>query len=263
MRCFGAARGWSTRTLKSMRTHRYDAIDALRGFALVWMTLFHFCYDLNDFGYLHQDLHNDTFWTLQRTVILSTFLFCAGMGQAVALHTGQSWKRFWRRLAQIAGCAVLVSAATWPMFHDSFIYFGVLHGMVIMLVIARLTASWGRALWIAGLLAIVMGELGPHLAWLHWTNLLNSRWLNWLGFITQKPITEDYVPIFPWLGLMLWGLATGKWLLQQPVFRAYKPGRPGRWFAALGRRSLTYYMIHQPVLFGGLLLLEWITQRNT
>ena len=245
-----------------MSTHRYDAIDVLRGIALVWMTLFHFCFDLNDFGYLHQDLHNDPFWTWQRTIILGTFLFCAGMGQALALHSGQSWNRFWRRWLQIAGCAVLVTAGSWQIFPNSFIYFGVLHAMVLMLVIARLTVAWGRALWVAGLLAIVMGFMGPYLAWLPWADMLNLRWLNWLGFITHKPITEDYVPIFPWLGLMWWGVAAGNWLLQQPTFLAYKPKRPGRWLAALGRWSLSYYITHQPVLIGGIMLLKWITQKN-
>ena len=80
-----------------MPLQRLDAIDALRGLALVWMTVFHFCFDLNHFGYWKQDFYTDPFWTGQRTCILSLFLFCAGLGQAVALHQGQTWTRFWRR----------------------------------------------------------------------------------------------------------------------------------------------------------------------
>jgi uncharacterized membrane protein len=30
------------------------------------------------------------------------------------------------------------------MFPKTFIYFGVLHGMAVMLIIVRLTAGWGR-----------------------------------------------------------------------------------------------------------------------
>ena len=29
---------------------RIDAIDTLRGLALVWMTAYHFCFDLNNLG---------------------------------------------------------------------------------------------------------------------------------------------------------------------------------------------------------------------
>jgi peptidoglycan/LPS O-acetylase OafA/YrhL len=33
----------------------------------------------------------------------------------------------------------------------------------------------------------------------------------------------------------------------------------GRRLAALGRWSLSYYMLHQPVLIGGLMGLAWVT----
>ena len=135
---------------------RFEAVDALRGLAMVWMTAFHFSYDLNHFGFWQQDFYRDTFWTGQRTLILSLFLFCAGLGQAIALAQGQSWPRFGRRWAQIAGCALLVSAGSWLMYPQSFIYFGVLHGMALMLIIVRLTAHWGRWLWLWGTVAIAM-----------------------------------------------------------------------------------------------------------
>src|SRR6188474_1000552 len=110
-----------------MPASRFDSIDALRGFAIVWMTLFHFCFDLAYFGWLKTNFHVDPFWTTQRTLIVSLFLFCAGLGQAMATGQGQGWPRFWKRWAQVAGCAVLVSIGSYLMFPRSFIYFGVLH----------------------------------------------------------------------------------------------------------------------------------------
>ena len=101
-------------------TSRFDTLDALRGAAMVWMTVFHFCFDLNHFGYLRQNFYQDPFWTWQRTAIVSLFLLCAGMGQAVAIAQQQSWPRFWRRWVQIAGCAVLVSAGSYWMYPNSF-----------------------------------------------------------------------------------------------------------------------------------------------
>jgi uncharacterized membrane protein len=129
---------------------RFDAVDALRGFAMVWMTAFHFCFDLNQFRYIQQNFYKDPVWTWQRTFILSLFLFCAGMGQAIAVAQGQTWLHFWRRWRLVAVCALLVTAGSWLMYPKSFIYFGVLHGMAVMLIIARLTARWGRWLWWLG-----------------------------------------------------------------------------------------------------------------
>ena len=35
---------------------RFDRLDALRGVAIVWMAIFHFCYDLNYFGFIQQNM---------------------------------------------------------------------------------------------------------------------------------------------------------------------------------------------------------------
>ena len=244
-----------------MPSPRFAALDALRGLALVWMTVFHFCFDLNQFGYWRQDLYHDPFWTLQRTAILSTFLICAGMGQAVALQQGQSWARFWRRWGQVAGCAVLVTAGSYLMFPRSFIYFGVLHGIALMSIVARLTAHWGNWLWLLGLMAIASQPLAAYLlAGTALADPFNARWLNWLGLITHKPITEDYVPVIPWLGLMWWGVAAGNWWLQRPARVAWQPARPGRGLVVLGRWSLAYYMLHQPVLIGAMMLVKLVAR---
>src|SRR5690606_19683788 len=115
-----------------------------------------FCFDLDHFGYQAQDFLADPFWTLQRTAIVSLFLFCAGLGQAIAVDRSQGWGRFGKRWAQIAGCALLVTAGSIAMFPRSFIYFGVLHGMAVMLLVARSTAAWRQWLWPLGALAVLL-----------------------------------------------------------------------------------------------------------
>ena len=253
--------------MASKPTHpsgRLEAVDALRGLAIVWMTLFHFCFDLNHYGFLRQNFYQDPFWTWQRTAIVSLFLFCAGLGQAIAQAQGLSWSRFWRRWLQVAGCAVLVSAGSVMMFPQSFIYFGVLHGMALMLLLLRLGAPWARRhlLLLCLLGAVLVAAKFIAAQTLQGTpaaELLNQKGLNWLGLITRKPVTEDYVPIVPWLGVMLWGFALGSWLVQRaPLWlRSALPHglTPLAW---LGRWSLSYYMLHQPVLIGAVMLAVYL-----
>jgi uncharacterized membrane protein len=242
-------------------TPRYDAIDALRGAALVWMTAFHLGFDLNHFGYWQPDYYRDPLWTTQRTCILSLFLFCAGLGQAVALHQGQTAARFWRRWAQIAGCALLVTLGSALMYPRSFIFFGVLHGIAVMLVLVRLTAHWGPWLWLAGACAIGLAHVAALLLeGSAAAAMFNGPGLSWLGLVTLKPVTEDYVPVLPWLGVMWWGMAAGQWLLRaSPAWlgRNWK-SPPARGLAALGRWSLSWYMVHQPLMIGVLLLIGWM-----
>ena len=251
------------RTPSPTAPQRFDSVDALRGFAMLWMTAFHFCFDLNHFGYIQQSFLTDPFWTWQRTCILSLFLFTAGLGQAIATQQGQSWARFWRRWVLVLGAALLVSAGSYWMYPQTFIYFGVLHGMALMLVLTRLTVGWGRWLWWLGGLAVAIGLVASYLISMRgnpgFEQLLNARSLNWLGLITQKPVTEDYVPLIPWLGLMWWGMAAGQWLLKQhPGWLAAATAKTNVVIAALallGRWSLSYYLVHQPVMIGALMVL--------
>ena len=235
-------------------SQRHDRLDALRGLAIVWMALFHFGFDLNHFNLLlpKQNFYTDAFWTQQRTVIVSLFLFTAGLAQAVALDAGQGWPRFWRRWAQIAACAVLVSAGSALMFPRSWISFGILHGIAVMLVAARWAAPLRAWLWPLGLGLVLLPQWLQH-------PFFDSAWTNWIGLVTRKPVTEDFAPVLPWLGVMLWGLAVGQWLLthrRSALAGAVPSGlRP---LAGLGRWSLSFYMVHQPVLIGGLLAWRWL-----
>ena len=231
---------------------RLERLDALRGVAIVWMAAFHFCFDLSHFKFIQQNFYTDPFWTLQRAMIVSMFMFVAGMGQAIALRQEPGWPRFWRRWAQVAACAVLVSFGSALMFPKSFITFGVLHGFAAMLIVIRLSASAGAWLWLAGLLAILLPQFVQH-PW------FDTRWTNWVGLVTRKPVTEDFAPLLPWLGVMWWGLASGRWVLARHPQWLTNPlpmGLSG--LALLGRWSLSFYMVHQPVLIGVLLLATWL-----
>jgi uncharacterized membrane protein len=244
------------------RFDRFDRLDALRGVAIVWMALFHFSFDLNHFGLLTpvQDFYRDPLWTGQRTAIVSLFLLCAGLGQAVALAgradaplAERFDRRFWRRWGQVAVCAALVSVGSALMFPGSWISFGVLHGIAVMLLLVRVLAPLqvrrgGPALLLAlAALALVLPQFVAH-------PLFDTRWTNWVGLTTRLPVTEDHVPVLPWLGVMLAGLVAGGWLLRHargvlagPVPALLRP------LAVLGRWSLSFYMLHQPVLIGGIL----------
>ncbi|WPB59155.1 heparan-alpha-glucosaminide N-acetyltransferase [Xylophilus sp. GOD-11R] len=233
---------------------RASRLDALRGLAVVWMTVFHFCFDLNFHGFIQQRMLSDPVWTWQRASIVTLFLFCAGMGQALALASGQGWPRFWRRWAQVAGCALAVTAGSYFMFPKTFIGFGVLHGLATMLIIARLSGRFGGWLWPMGAVALLSPLVAQAL--LPGTGLeaaFNGVPLRVLGLVTVKPFTEDYVPILPWLGVVWWGLAAGSWAARHRRAWLEGPlagGAAARALAWLGRHSLPWYMLHQPVLMG-------------
>ena len=84
--------------------------------------------------------------------------------------------------------------------------------------------------------------------------MFDTRALSVLGFVAHKPITEDYVPLAPWAGVVFIGIALGN-VLAAHSFGAVAPlATAPAWLRWLGRHSLAVYMVHQPILLGVLWL---------
>jgi uncharacterized membrane protein len=153
----------------------------------------------------------------------------------------------------VAGAALLVSVGSWLVFGPRFIWFGILHFIAAALLLARPLVRFGAWNLALGVLAFV--------AWLLYADpLFNDTPANIVGFITQKPRTEDFVPLFPWLAAVLVGVGLGTlwknagWKV--PAGLAPLNQRPPRLLRFLGAWALTVYLVHQPLLMGALTLLK-------
>ncbi|MBU6485907.1 MAG: DUF1624 domain-containing protein [Betaproteobacteria bacterium] len=228
------------------RPGRVPSLDTLRGIAIVAMAAYHFCFDLRYFGFLRADLEHDWRWITARTLILSTFLLVAGASMVLAERDRQSARRRWLAHAGVIAIAALaVSAGSYLMFPQTWIWFGVLHAIAASLVIARPFVRRPAIAMAAGVAIIVAGLAFQNAAF-------DNRALGWLGFMTAKPATEDYVPLFPWTGVLLLGTGLGH-LLVRTRFAVLGPlERAPRLLAFLGRHSLAVYLVHQPILIGAL-----------
>ena len=226
---------------------RVAEVDALRGIAIVAMIAYHFSFDLRLFGLARLDFEGDPFWLGARAAIVSTFLGLVGVSLVLARRAGVTAAQRWKRTATIAACALAVSVASWLAFPTSYIWFGILHCIAVASVVAwpftRRPAH--RARLRRG------GDRGGHLV----THpAFDSRALAWIGFTTHKPVTQDYVPLFPWLGAALVGVAAGDALVRRSFAPLAFLARAPRALVWLGRHSLAVYMVHQPILIGALAL---------
>ena len=227
---------------------RLPIVDIARGVAITQMIAYHFCYDLNYFQWIHVALTRDAPWIAWRTAIVSQFLFLVGVSLTLrgASEGAAERGRFWKRWAQIAGCACLVSLASWWLFGARWIWFGVLHFVAVAQLLLLALSRRGPAV---GLLGIVVLAMGGALQFA----LFDDNALSWIGFSPTKPQTEDFVPLFPWLGVVLLGMgAASFWRRSDAAWaQALRRCRTGRWrpLAFLGRWPLSVYMLHQPLLF--------------
>ncbi len=116
---------------------RLPLVDVLRGFAVAQMIVYHFIYDLNYFGWVTLRMLSDQPWVGWRAGIVTQFLLLVGVGLVLRTSFKPGLVDFWRRWAQIAGAALLVSVGSAAVFGPRFIWFGILHFVAAALVLAR------------------------------------------------------------------------------------------------------------------------------
>ena len=222
---------------------RIAGVDALRGGALCLMFAYHFSFDLRYYRVIAADFEHDPFWLGFRALIVTAFMALVGVSLVLADRAGATRTHFWRRIGVIAACAVAASAGSYFVFPRTFISFGILHCIAVASVLAwPLVRRPGFALAVG--IAVIVAGLA------YSDPLFDQRALSWLGFTTYKPSTEDFVPIFPWAGVVFVGIAAGH-ALARTSFRVLAPlaQSPG-WLRFIGRHSLVVYMVHQPILLG-------------
>jgi len=225
---------------------RLPLIDIARGVAIVAMVFYHLAWDLSFYRLIPVDAGYDPGWVAFARSILFAFILLVGMGLVLGHGEGVRWRAFWRRWLLVAAGAGLITLGTFIVFPDSFVYFGVLHAIALFSLLALpflFTPVWLTALVGAAVIA---------LPFLHADPLFDQKAFSWLGFWVTPPLTNDLVPVFPWFGFTLAGVAAMRLMRGRPVMArlaAVQPrSRPARGLALMGRWSLLVYLVHQPVL---------------
>ena len=243
------------------KTDRIWELDALRGLCILCVILIHLIFDLIYF--IGLDLHLPAWYVFIQQyggvifVVLSGC--CATLGS-----------RSFRRGCIVFACGMLISLVTFGMYRlgmasrDVIVWFGVLHlnAAAVLLtclvypLLQRLPAGAGLAAS-AALFALTNQLPEGYLGFENWrlcavpAGLYKTNWF-WLGLpdLTQFA-SADYFPILPWVFLFWCGVF---------LARLWRPGRgepPAalRPLCAIGRNTLLVYMLHQPVLTIGTILI--------
>lgn len=230
---------------------RIQIIDAARGVALIAMAIFHCAWDLSLFGYMDQSALQGG-WTFFARCIASSFLFLVGM--SIVLSGGFEGKRFIRRWLQVAIAALIITIATYIAIPDNFIFFGILHIIAVSMILGSIliTAPW----YLLGMAAIFVFFASDQIT----TELFNAPWAAFIGLTSHRVNSVDFVPLFPWFSAVLLGMAAAKLAIETkfivPLERfSHDILAP---FARLGRYSLIFYLVHQPILIALIFMVSQI-----
>ena len=218
-----------------MSNVRDSSLDLMRGLAIIMMIAFHFIYDLNSFGFTDVPLFTHWVGIAWRCLIVFLFLSAVGISLVIAHSKQLNIKKYIKRLMYLGIAALTVSAGTYIMFRDAWVYFGILHLIWISSVIAISFVNLPKiSLFIAVL--ILVGSIFNQPSFEFFPKVFDPYLP--LGSI-------DHYPLFPWLSFVFIGIYLGHYPLYQKVltFRV-------NWLEVMGKYALIIYLTHQILLFG-------------
>lgn len=229
----------------ALSSSRRPRLDVLRGLAIVAMIAYHFTWDLGFLGFIKLNIAQVEWGMNIARGIAASFLTLVGLSLALSHACGFDFGQFWRRLVLIAGAAALVTLGSWFFMPDAFIFMGVLHCIALTSALAVLFL---RVPLMGVLAAAALAFTLPLLVTLKpWP----FGWI--LGLAAYPPRTNDYVPLFPWFGFVLTGLAIGR-IFARSTAGLFSPqplaGFVAKKLAFAGRHGLLIYLVHQPLLIG-------------
>ncbi len=225
---------------------RVQAVDWARGVAFIAMAIYHFTWDLQFFGWLQPGFIQQPQWVYFARSIASSFLFLTGFSLVLGHTAIFNASKFYSRLAKISAAAVLITLATYFATPNGFIYFGILHSIAVASVLALIfmPLPWFVLLPLAALWFWIPSQIQ--------IAALDNWFGYWTGLATNHPLSNDYVPIFPWFSAVLAGTGVSKLMLRagvmQRLARASSNGKTSKLLGFISRNSLLFYLIHQPIL---------------
>jgi len=230
---------------------RRSDLDTLRGITLISMIAYHASWDLVYLYGVNWPWYRSFGAYLWQQSICWTFILLSGY----CLHLGRH--RLRRGLLAFGGGA-LVSAVTAVFMPESRILFGVLTllGSASLLsipldpLLKRIPARAG----LAGsfLLFLLLRDVGSGYLGFEGARLLalprslyGNLFTAFLGFPPASFSSSDYFPLLPWFFLFLTGYFLYPLRRSEPHHGLRLPVA-----AAMGRRSLLVYLLHQPAVYG-------------
>ncbi len=232
------------------RKSRIWELDAFRGLFIICMVAVHAVVDLQMAGIMSDDAPPAVFNIIKD---YGGILFILISGICVTLGS-----RCFKRGAVVFACGMVVTGVTYAMYaidpanEVMLIHFGVLHMLGLSMMIYPLFKSlpaWGSA--VCGAVLILLGYAVQSLR-------SDFPLAIVIGIIPKGYYAADYFPMLPYFGWFLAGSALGRILYKNrrsliPRFPYDSP--PVRFLRFCGRHSLWIYMLHQPVVYGAVMLI--------
>lgn len=246
------------------KAKRYGLLDSFRGLVLISMVLYHGTWDLVYlFGQNWIWYQGKGAYIWQQSICWS-FILLSGFCWSLGRHP-------LKRGMVVFGAGAVVSAVTLFFMPQERVLFGVLtligSSMLCMILLdkpfQKVPPEMGLAVS-AFLFVITRNVNSGFLGFERWNILrlpvafYRNFITTFLGFPEPGFFSTDYFSFFPWFFLFLSGYFFYRMMDRNREFVDRYFVKKQEPFAFLGRHSLVIYMLHQPVIFGVLTVMNVI-----
>lgn len=225
------------------KKERLWELDALRGFLILCVVVIHFLYFVSEF-YIGKAITNPIYVTLKEYGS-SFFILLSGICVTLGHHPV-------RRGLMLVPISVVITLATYVIFPDMAIVFGILHLLSLCMITYPIYERLPAWLLLPPALLLLYFGFFTELPTVE-THLLVP-----LGFLYKGFASFDYFPLIPHFGYFLIGVFLGKTCYRKgrSLIPRPKPLSPvWRFLEWCGRYSLYIYLVHPPLFLGGIQLL--------
>jgi len=217
-----------------MTNTRDSALDLMRGIAIIMMIAFHFIWDLNAQFEFNKNPLETVVGEVWRYLIVFLFLSAVGISLVITHSKQLILTKFFKRLAFLGAAVITISASTYFIYPEFWIYFGILHLIWVSSVIAIFFVNRPlMSLLIAALIII--------------SSIFDQPSLSFIYFFFKPYLPSaslDFYPLFPWLSFVFIGIYLGHYPYYQKIFTLRL-----NWLEVMGKHALIIYLTHQIVLF--------------
>lgn len=248
--------------MEQQKKQRIEWLDSIRGFTLVSMILYHAVWDIVYIAKADWDwFRSDGAYAWQQSVCW-TFILLSGFCWSLSRNK-------WKNGLEVSAAGILVSVITCIFTPDERIVFGVLTflgaAMFFLIPLEKILCKvpagiGGIASFLIFLLTKKMSSGYLGIGGIQFIGLPRNLYhqgyfMTFLGWKDSTVFTTDYFPIVPWIflyitGYFIWRIFLHHHWMQNKIFSNVKFNL----FSVMGRHSLFIYLLHQPIIYAGVMV---------
>ena len=242
------------------RSNRIELLDLLRGVSLIYVMFYHHCYDLITVKEMNITFFGAKWFDVLHEAFLALLIIVSGICSSFS-HDSV------RRGAVLFFMGSIFTIVTDLFMHDSVAVFGALSFFGVMMMLCGLAKpiirriDWRILLAVSMLLYFVTIDFADKGGLLHlfFTDIKlnlpeNSQFSYTIGILSSEFYSSDFFPLIPNGFLYIAGAALSRPIAEKKFPKLFYARIKARAANFIGRYSLWFYVIHQPIFLGILYL---------